>query len=99
MKRITDVRSGIMKTISYDEIKEKLMRHHDPDEPPARQQLSVVHSDADTSGEDVIFFVLSGCPPEGYGLFVQGYKRLMLYTTRGTLFEEIRVDEVVSSYA
>lgn len=99
MRQASEVRHTTMKIISHAEIKEKLMRHHDPDEPLARQQMSVVHSGSDTSGEDVIFFALSGCPPEGYGLFVQGRKLLILYTTRGRPFEEIEVDEVVSSYA
>jgi hypothetical protein len=85
-----------MDTISHDEIKEKLVRHHNPDESPEDQRMTMAHSIADTSGEDVIFFALSGCPPEGYGIFIQGHKRLILYTTRGMPFEQIMVDEVTA---
>ena len=97
MRTAPDLIYSAMDTISYDEIKEKLVRHHNPDESPEDQQISVIHSaTADTSGEDVIFFALSGCPPEGYGIFIQGHKRLMLYTTRGMPFEQIMVDEVTA---
>ncbi len=87
-----------MKTISYDEIKEKLVRHHNPDESPGDQQMYALHTGADTGGESVRFFAVIGSPPKGYGLFIQGRNLLMLYTTRGRPFEQIRVDEVVSGY-
>jgi len=92
------VRYSAVKTISIDEIKEKLVRHHNPDESPENQQMFALHTGADTSGEQAKFFVVIGSPPRGYGLFIQGHKLLILYTTRGRPFEEIRVDEVVSEY-
>lgn len=98
MRTAPDLRYETMKTISYDEIIEKLTLHHKPNKSPDDQEMWVMRSSADTSGEDVIFFALSGCPPGGYGIFVQGNKLLTLYTTRGRPFEEIRVDEVVSGY-
>ena len=93
-----DIRYETMKTISHDEIKERLTLHHNPGEFPEQQQLMVMRSDADTSGKDVIFFALSGCPPRGYGIFIKWRKLLILYTARCTAFEEIEVGEVVSSY-
>ena len=84
-----------METISYHEIKEKLSRHHNPGELPEDQELCVMRSDADTSGEDVVFFALAGCPPKGYGIFIRERKSLILYTTYCRPFEEIKVDEVV----
>lgn len=88
-----------MKTISHAEIKEKLVRQHDSAESPEDQRMVAVHISIDTSGEDVIFFALSGCPPVGYGIFIQGHKSLILYNTRGIPFEEIEIDEVVNGYA
>lgn len=87
-----------MKTITHDEIKEKLVRHYDPTGSAENPRMEVMHIDIDTSGQDVVFFALSGCPPEGYGIFIQGHKSLILYNTRGVPFEGIEVDEVVSSY-
>ena len=88
-----------MKTISHAEIKEKLVHNHDPTGSVENQRMSAVHIAIDTSGEDVIFFALSGCPPEGYGIFIHGRKSLILYNTRGVPFVGIEVDEVVSEYA
>jgi hypothetical protein len=83
-------------TISHTEIKEKLVRHHNPGESPRGQSMSVVHAHSDSIGEDTILFLLEGIPPKGYGIFMQGRKLLLLYTTRGRPFEEIRVDEVTA---
>lgn len=99
MRTAPDLMYATMKTISYVEIKERLVSHHHPDESPEDQTIKVSHSGADPSGEDVIFFALSGCPPKGYGIFIQGRKLLILYTTRGRPFAEIMVDEVVDGYA
>jgi hypothetical protein len=97
MRTAPDLMYATMKTISYDEIRERLVRHHHPDESPEDQTIKVSHSSSDTSGEDVIFFAVFGCPPKGYGIFIQGRKLLILYTTRGRPFEEIMVDEVVNN--
>ena len=98
MKQISDVRYKTMKTISYGEIKEKLVRHHNPDELPENRGLMVTHAGVEPDAGDVIFFMLPGSPPDGYGIFVKGRKLLVLYTTRCRPFEEIEVDEVVSGY-
>ncbi len=93
-----NVRYSAVQTISIDEIKEKLVRHHDPDEMPENRELIVLHAGVEPDGGDVIFFVLPGLPPDGYGIFVKGRKLLVLYTTRCKAFEEIGVEEVVSRY-
>jgi len=92
------VRYSAMDTISYDEIKEKLVRHHNPDDLPENRELMVLRAGVEPDGGDVIFFVLPGSPPDGYGLFIRARKLLVLYTTRCKAFEEIRVDEVVSGH-
>jgi len=85
-----------METITIDEIKEKLVLHHNPDEPPENRELMVVYINNNTNGNEVIFLTLPGSPPDGYGLFIRGRKLLILYTTRGTPFDWIEVDEIVT---
>ena len=97
MRTAPDLMYSAMDTISIAEIKEKLVRHHNPDELPENRELMVVRIDIDTGDGDVIFFVLPGLPPDGYGIFMQGRNLLMLYTTRGRPFEQISVDEVVNN--
>jgi len=92
-----DARLVFMETISHNEIKEKLTLHHNPDEMPENRALMVVRIDITAGGGDVVFFVLPGSPPDGYGIFIPGYRLLTLYTTHGRPFEEITVKEVVSS--
>ncbi len=99
MRTAPDLMYSAMDTISHDEIKEKLVRHHNPDELPEDHLMKVVRVHNYPSDEDTVFFALKGTPPRGYGIFIHGHKRLILYTTRGMPFEQIMVDEVVSRYA
>ena len=89
-----------MKTISYDEIKKKLIYHNNPHDPAVDADIPMSvsrHRHPDIDDSDTMFFLVYGSPPRGYGIFIKARKLLILYTARGGPFVKIDVDEVVPS--
>jgi hypothetical protein len=85
-----------MGTITHSEIKEKMMRHHDPSKILMDRHLTILRVKTDVSDNDTVFFKLDGYPPRGYGVFMQYRQTLILLTMRGVPYEEIYdIEEII----
>lgn len=85
-----------MKTMTYDEIKEKLAYHDESGDDLDTLELGVFRTCFDPSGQPVVFMALIGTPPGGYAIFVAEFSRLLLYDKRGIPSDTFTVDEIVS---
>lgn len=75
------------KTITEEEIKEKLLKHYGPS---CDRELIKTPVKNDHGSVGSVYFSLSGSPPKGHAIYIPGIRQLSLYDAHGKRFRIIR---------
>jgi hypothetical protein len=84
-----------MITMSYDEIKRKLVFHNSASDEIADLKLGVSRISFGPDAADVVFVAVDGSPPRGYALYIPAQARLVLYDEHGIPFETMLIEALV----